>query len=76
MQLRVLSNFEERHESAYSESVGIGIEAVNQIKTVACVSLEHETMAVYRRKLDGPRKEITVMTLNASLWLATVYFVG
>lgn len=76
MQLRVLTQFEERHESAYAVSVGIGVEAVNQIKTIASLSLEHETMAVYRRTLTGPRKEILAVTIHASTWLALSYFVG
>lgn len=75
-QLRVLAKFEERHENAYAESVGIGVEAANSIKAIASLSLEHETLAVYRRSLAGPREETTLVSLHASLWLAAAYFIG
>ncbi|GJD02076.1 ATPase [Colletotrichum higginsianum] len=42
MQIRVLSRFEEKHAGAYAEAVGITVESVNSIKTVATLSLEHE----------------------------------
>jgi ATP-binding cassette subfamily B (MDR/TAP) protein 1 len=76
MELRILAKFEDRHENAYSKSVGIAVEAINSIKTVASFSLEQETMANYRRSLRGPRKETTAVTFHASLWLAMTYFVG
>ncbi|KAK0615532.1 ABC transporter fmpD [Lasiodiplodia hormozganensis] len=75
-QLRVLAKFEERHENAYAESVGIGVEAANSIKAIASLSLEHETLAAYRRSLAGPREETTLVSLHASLWLAAAYFIG
>ncbi|KAK7718002.1 hypothetical protein SLS57_006149 [Botryosphaeria dothidea] len=75
-ELRVLAKFEERHENAYAESVGIGVEAANSIKAIASLSLEHETLAVYRRSLKGPRGETTLVSLHASLWLAGAYFIG
>ncbi|KAL0257649.1 hypothetical protein SLS55_006812 [Diplodia seriata] len=75
-QLRVLAQFEEKHENAYAESVGIGVEAANSIKAVASLSLEHETLEVYRRSLKGPREETTLVSLHASLWLAGAYFIG
>ncbi|GME48115.1 ABC multidrug transporter [Neofusicoccum parvum] len=75
-QLRVLAQFEERHENAYAESVGIGVEAANSIKAIASLSLEHETLEVYRRSLKGPKEETTLVSLHASLWLAGAYFIG
>ncbi|KAF2404840.1 P-loop containing nucleoside triphosphate hydrolase protein [Trichodelitschia bisporula] len=76
MELRILSAFEEKHETAYSKSVSIAVEAVNSIKTIAAFSLEHETLSSYRRQLAGPRKETTLVTLHASFWLAMTYFMG
>lgn len=75
-QLRVLAQFEERHENAYAESVGIGVEAANSIKAIASLSLEHETLEVYRRSLKGPREETTLVSLHASVWLAGAFFIG
>lgn len=75
-QLRALSRFTEKHENAFNESVGISVEAVNSIKTVAALALEHEILGVYRRTLEGPRKEVTAVSLYTSLWLALQYLVG
>ncbi|KAG6009892.1 hypothetical protein E4U21_000994 [Claviceps maximensis] len=76
IQLRTLSKFYEKHESAFSKSVGISVEAVDSIKTVASLSLETEVLAVYRRTLDGPKREVTAISFSANLWLALQYLAG
>ncbi|KAL3474949.1 P-loop containing nucleoside triphosphate hydrolase protein [Aspergillus californicus] len=76
MELRVLGKFEDRHENAYTKSVDIGVEAITSIKTIASLSLEEDTLQTYRRSLKGPRKETLAVTLQASLWQATTYFLG
>lgn len=76
MELNVLAKFEERHENAFNKSVSISVEAINSIKTIASLSLEHETLAVYRRTLSGPRRETTAISLWANLWLGLAYFIG
>ncbi|KAL3418385.1 Leptomycin B resistance protein pmd1-like protein 4 [Phlyctema vagabunda] len=73
MRLLSLSRFEERHQAAFSRSVGITVEAVNSIKTIASLSLEDEVLTTYRRSLKGPIKEVTVQSLKANLWLAISY---
>jgi ABC-type multidrug transport system fused ATPase/permease subunit len=76
MELRVLGQFEEKHETAYTKSVDIGVEAITSIKTIASLSLEAETLKTYRRSLKGPRKETLQVSLHASLWLAITYLLG
>ena len=76
MQLRVLSEFEERHEVAFATSIGITVEAVNSIKTVASLSLEHEILETYRRSLQGPVKEVASKSAYANLWLSIAYSIG
>ncbi|KAG6023115.1 hypothetical protein E4U40_004166 [Claviceps sp. LM458 group G5] len=76
IQLRTLSKFHEKHEEAFSKSVGISVEAVDSIKTVASLSLEDEVMAVYRRTLDEPKREVTAISFSANLWLALQYLAG
>ncbi|KAJ9151330.1 Multidrug resistance protein [Pleurostoma richardsiae] len=76
LELHILGKFEDRHENAYTKSVDIGTEAVTSIKTVAALSLEEETLNVYRRSLNGPRKETFKVTLQASLCQAVTYFLG
>ncbi|KAG5964193.1 hypothetical protein E4U56_002376 [Claviceps arundinis] len=76
IQLRTLSKFYEKHEEAFSKSVGIGVDAVDSIKTVASLSLEDEVLAVYRRTLDEPKREVTAISFSANLWLALQYLAG
>lgn len=76
MELRVLGEFEDRHENAYTQSVDIGVEAISSIKIIASLSLEAETLATYRRSLKGPRTETFRVSLLASLWQAVTYFLG
>lgn len=76
IQLRTLYKFYEKHEDAFSKSVGISVEAVDSIKTVASLSLEDEIMHVYRRTLDGPKREVTAISFSANLWLALQYLAG
>ncbi|KAI1105627.1 putative ABC multidrug transporter [Jackrogersella minutella] len=76
MQIRILTRFAERHEKAFSRSVGITVEAVNSIKTVAALSLEHEVLETYRRSLSAPRKEMTRSSLWANLFLAIAFSIA
>ncbi|KAL8724860.1 MAG: hypothetical protein Q9166_007714 [cf. Caloplaca sp. 2 TL-2023] len=76
MRLRVLAQLQNRHQVAYAASVGITIEAVNTIKTVASLGLEHEFLAVYKRSLVGPYKASFKEIAYADFWLATAYSVS
>ncbi|KAM5348571.1 hypothetical protein ACJ41O_008395 [Fusarium nematophilum] len=76
MQLRSLSQFERRHAGAFSGAVGISVEAVNSFKTISSLSIEDEVMESYRRALKAPRKEITLSSMYANLWLAIANSTG
>ncbi|KAG9554844.1 ABC multidrug transporter SitT, partial [Aureobasidium melanogenum] len=76
MELRILGKFEEKHETAYTKSVDIGVEAITSIKTIASFSLEEEILRTYKRSLKGPRKDTLSVTLQASLCQALTYFLG
>ncbi|KAH6618341.1 mating factor A secretion protein STE6-like protein [Chaetomium sp. MPI-SDFR-AT-0129] len=76
LELHILGQFEERHETAYARSVDIGTEAVSSIHTVAALALEEETLRVYRRSLKEPRRDTLRVTVLASLCQATTYFLG
>ncbi|CAG8214940.1 unnamed protein product [Penicillium olsonii] len=73
MRVSSLAQFEERHLEAFARSVGITVEAVNSIKTVMSLSLEHEIMGTYRRSLAAPMKDMTRQSAWANLWLAIGY---
>jgi ATP-binding cassette subfamily B (MDR/TAP) protein 1 len=74
--LKVLAEFEDKHENAYAKSVEIAIEALEAIKTVSAFSLQDDTIARYKQALRGPRKEIVKVSLQSSLWQASTYFIG
>ncbi|KAL0940682.1 Leptomycin B resistance protein pmd1-like protein 4 [Colletotrichum truncatum] len=76
MQIRVLSRFEEKHAGAYAQAVGITVESVNSIKTVATLSLEHEVLGQYKRALKGPKKEVISASAIANIWLAIANSTG
>ncbi|RMZ76476.1 hypothetical protein DV738_g4891, partial [Chaetothyriales sp. CBS 135597] len=76
MELRVLGQFEDKHENAFAQSIDISVEAITCIKTVAALGLEEETLQTYRRSLRGPRKETLKVSLHASFWMALMYFLG
>jgi ABC-type bacteriocin/lantibiotic exporter with double-glycine peptidase domain len=73
MRVSSLAQFQERHLEAFARSVGITVEAVNSIKTVMSLSLEHEIMGTYRRSLAAPMKDMTRQSAWANLWLAIGY---
>jgi ABC-type multidrug transport system fused ATPase/permease subunit len=73
MRVTTLASFEERHLEAFANSNGITVEAVNSIKTVMSLSLEHEVLGTYRRSLQGPMRQIAKQSAWANLWLAVGY---
>jgi len=71
-----LSKFERRHAGAFSGAVGIANEAVNSFKTISSLSIEEEIMSAYRRALRAPRREITLASMYANLWLSLANSTG
>ncbi|KAI1150174.1 P-loop containing nucleoside triphosphate hydrolase protein [Nemania diffusa] len=70
MKLWITARFDERHGKAFEKSVGISVEAVNSIKTVAALSLEQEILGTYQRSLEAPRKEVTRSIIWSNCFLA------
>ncbi|KAI1324318.1 P-loop containing nucleoside triphosphate hydrolase protein [Xylariaceae sp. FL0255] len=70
MKLWIISRFHERHGKAFENSVGITVEAVNSIKTVAALSLEQEILGTYKRALSAPRKKMTRSIVTSNVFLA------
>ncbi|KAI0431410.1 multidrug/pheromone exporter, ABC superfamily [Xylaria sp. FL1042] len=70
MKLWILARFDEKHRKAFEKSVGISVEAVNSIKTVAALSLEQEILGTYQRSLEVPRKEVTRSIIWSNCFLA------
>lgn len=76
MRLRVLAQLQIKHQVAYAASVGICLEAVNSIKSVASLSLESEIFQVYSRSLSEPYRASYRAIAYANFWLAAAYSVS
>ncbi|KAL3476722.1 P-loop containing nucleoside triphosphate hydrolase protein [Aspergillus californicus] len=73
MRVSSLATFEERHNDAFSRSLGITVEAVTSIKTVHALAIESEILSTYRRSLQGPIREVAAQSAFTNLWLAVGY---
>lgn len=70
------ARFEERHAAAFAKSLGIAVEAVDSIKTITSLSLEHEVLGTFIRSLRGPNSEMAKQSAYTNLWLAISYGLG
>lgn len=70
MQLRAIGQFAVKHAGAFSSSIGVTIEAVNNIRTVHALSIEDEILQTYRRSLAAPHKEMVKQSFKTNVWLA------
>lgn len=70
LQIRATSRHQERSHKAFVNAIGITVEAVNQIKTIASFSLEDETVNRYRRALKGPRADMIKEALHTCIYLS------
>ncbi|EAA34173.1 P-loop containing nucleoside triphosphate hydrolase protein [Neurospora crassa] len=70
MQLRMLARYEERHAEAFNKATSVAVEAVQTIKTVAALSLEHEVLGSYQRLLKNNRDEMVKAAAFTNIWLA------
>lgn len=70
LQARATSRYQERNHKAFVKAVGITVEAVNQIKTVAGLSLEDEVLNRYRGALKGPRTDMIKEGLHTCIYMS------
>ncbi|KAL6691948.1 ABC transporter [Trichoderma pleuroticola] len=76
MQVRSLSRFERKHAGAFSNALGITVEAVTSFKTVSSLSIEEEILHTYRRALKAPQREMALASAYTNFWLAIANSVG
>ncbi|KAF4551976.1 ABC transporter-like protein 12 [Elsinoe fawcettii] len=73
MRVTTLAKFEETHLESFANSNAITVEAVNSIRAVMALGLEHEILQTYRRSLVGPVQQAVKHSAWANLWLAIGY---
>ena len=76
LQIRATSRYQERNHKAFVNAIGITVEAVNQIRTVASFSLEDEVIGTYRRALKGPRVDMIREGLHTSIYMSIANSTG
>ncbi|KAL7948203.1 hypothetical protein V8C42DRAFT_342262 [Trichoderma barbatum] len=76
MQVRSLSRFERKHAGAFSDALGITVEAVTSFKTVSSLSIEEEILHTYRRALKAPQTEMALASAYTNFWLAIANSIG
>ncbi|KAF2259743.1 leptomycin B resistance protein pmd1 [Lojkania enalia] len=76
MQLRATARFIERHAGAFSSAIGVTVEAISNIRTVAALSLEDEILQTYRRSLRAPKKKMIAESLKRNIWIAIAISFG
>ncbi|TKY86362.1 hypothetical protein EX895_004511 [Sporisorium graminicola] len=70
LRLKVLADFQKRHETAYVKSNSLAIEAVQCIKTVASLGREEDVMRKFERSLENPYRESMRHFLFGNVFLA------
>ena len=70
LRLKVLADFQKRHETAYVKSNSLAIEAVQCIKTVASLGREEDVMRKFQRSLEKPYRESMRHFLFGNVFLA------
>lgn len=70
LRLKVLADFQKRHETAYVKSNSLAIEAVQCIKTVASLGREEDVMRKFERSLEKPYRESMRHFLFGNVFLA------
>lgn len=70
LRLKVLADFQKRHETAYIKSNALAIEAVQCIRTVASLGREDDVMRKFERSLQKPYRESMRHFLFGNVFLA------
>ncbi|KAI5811593.1 ABC transporter-like protein [Peziza echinospora] len=70
LRLRILSKFEQRHETAYLAASGLATEACNAIRTVASLGREQDVIRLYHDAVEKPYQESLKFIISGNVWLA------
>lgn len=70
MRLKVLADFQKRHETAYVHSNALAIEAVGSIRTVAALGREDDVFELFRHSLQKPYEESLRNIIFGNVFLA------
>ncbi|EEQ28866.1 ABC multidrug transporter mdr4 [Microsporum canis] len=76
LRLRVMAQYQKKHQKAYAKATAITVEAVDNIKSIAAFSLEREAYSVFSRSLKAPYKSNMKSVLYGNFWLSLAYSIS
>ncbi|EZF30632.1 hypothetical protein H101_05743 [Trichophyton interdigitale H6] len=76
LRLRVMAQYQKKHQKAYAKATAITVESVDNIKSIAAFSLEQEAYSVFNRSLKAPYKSNMKSVLHGNFWLSLAYSIS
>lgn len=70
LRLKILAEFQQRHESVYAQSTEIAVNAVKTIQTVHALGREDEILELFHHALDAPYRESLRHIVIGNVFLA------
>lgn len=70
LRIRILSEFEQRHETAYLGAARLAKEACDGIRTVAALGKEYNVIDQYREAIEKPYRDSLKFIIIGNVWLA------
>lgn len=75
-QVKTTAKYLERQAGAYDEATSLAVETVHSIRTVAALSLEHQTLDSFARLLKEPQKLIIKSSAITNIFLSMHHSMG
>ncbi|WEW55887.1 ABC multidrug transporter mdr4 [Emydomyces testavorans] len=76
LRLRILAQYQKRHQKAFAQATAITVEAVNNIRIVSAFCLEKEAYEVFRRALRAPYEATLKSVAHGNFWLSLAYSIS
>jgi len=79
LRLKVIADFQKRHETAYAQSTALAVEAVSSMRTVAALGRERDVLQLFAYSLEHPYREsmrhLVVGNMFLAISLSISYFI-
>ncbi|EER27921.1 ABC transporter, putative [Coccidioides posadasii C735 delta SOWgp] len=76
LRLRILAQYQKRHQKAFAQATAITVEAVDNIRTVSAFCLEQEAYEVFKRALRAPYEATLKTVAHGNFWLSLAYSIS
>lgn len=79
MRLKVIADFQKRHETVYARSTALAVEAIGAIRTVAALGRERDVIELFQHSLRRPYRDsmrhVVVCNMFLAVSLSISYFI-